>query len=108
MFAFTTGIDEKPPTLTFSDSDMSLAGSLFGQGKMAPPSPFDDLTKEYLFMLQSQNEILTKSVQLEKMFLKFKKDKNFFNIFHYMEQMAKVAKHLRISERPVVLAMGAH
>ena len=47
---FTTRIDEKPPTLTFSDSDMSLAGSLFGQGKMAPPSLFDDLTKEYLFL----------------------------------------------------------
>ena len=102
---FTTRIDEKPPTLTFLDSDISLAGSLFGRGKMAPPSLFDDLTKEYLFLPQSQNEILTKSVQLEKMFLKFKKDKNFSNIFQYVEQMAKVAKHLRISERPVVLAM---
>ena len=40
------------------------------------------------------------------MFLKFKKDKNFTNIFLYVEQMAKVAKHLRISERPVILAMG--
>ena len=49
---------------------------------------------------------LTKSVQLEKMFLKFKEDKNFSNIFQYVEQMAKVAKHLRISGRSVVLAMG--
>ena len=40
------------------------------------------------------------------MFLKFKEDKNFSNIFQYVEQMAKVAKHLRISERSVVLAMG--
>ena len=40
------------------------------------------------------------------MFLKFKKDKNFTNIFLYVEQMAKVAKHLRISERPVILTMG--
>ena len=38
------------------------------------------------------------------MFLKFKKDKNFTNIFLYVEQMAKVAKHLRISEQPVILA----
>ena len=70
------------------------------------PSLFDELTKEYLFLPQSQNEVLTKSVQLEKRFLKFKKDKNFSNIFQYVEPMAKVAKHLRISERPVVLAMG--
>ena len=72
---FTTRIDEKPPTLTFSDCDMSFDGSLFGRGNMALLSLFDDLTKEYLFLLQSQNEILTISVQLEEMFLKFKKDK---------------------------------
>ena len=37
------------------------------------------------------------------MFLKFMEDKSFSNIFQYVEQMAKVTKHLRISERPVVL-----
>ena len=40
------------------------------------------------------------------MFLKFMEDRSFSNIFQYVEQMAKVAKHLRISERSVVLAMG--
>ena len=59
-----------------------------------------------MYLPQGQNEVLTKSVQLEKMFFKFKKDKNFSNIFLYVEQMAKVAKHLRISEQPVILAMG--
>ena len=103
---FAARLDEKPPTLTFSDGDMSLAGSLFGRGKIAPPSLFDELTKEYLFLPQSQNVILTKSVLLEKMFPKLKKDKNFSYIFRYVEQMAEVAKHLRISERPVFLAMG--
>ena len=103
---FAMRIDEKPPTLTLSESDMSLAQSLFGRGKMAPPTLFDELTREYLFLPQGQNEALTKSVQLEKMFLKFKKDKSHANIFQYVEQMAKVAKHLRISERPIVLAMG--
>ena len=64
------------------------------------------MTREYLFLPQGQNEALTKLVQLEKMFLKFKKDNNFANIFQYVKQMAKVAKHIRISERPIVLAMG--
>ena len=27
-------------------------------------------------------------------------------MFQYVEQMAKIAKHLRISERPIILAMG--
>ena len=40
------------------------------------------------------------------MFLKFKKDKSHANVFRYVEEMAKVAKHLRVSERPIVLAMG--
>ena len=34
------------------------------------------------------------------MFLKFMEDKSFSNIFQYVEQMAKVTKHLRISESP--------
>ena len=51
---------------------------------------------------------LTKSVQLERMFLKFMEDKGFSNIFQCVEQMAKVAKHLRISEKSVVLAIGTH
>ena len=97
---YASRLDEKAPTLMFSESD------LFGRGKMAPPSLFEELTREYLYLPQGQKDVLTKSVQLEKMFLKFKKDKNISNIFLYMEQMAKVAKHLRISERPVILAMG--
>ena len=35
---FAARIDEKPPTLTFSESNMSLARSLFGHGKMGLPS----------------------------------------------------------------------
>ena len=45
---FATRIDERPPTLTLSESDMSLAESLFGRGKMSPPTLFDDLTREYV------------------------------------------------------------
>ena len=40
------------------------------------------------------------------MFQKFKHDKNFANICSYIEKLAKVAKHFRVSERPVILAMG--
>ena len=61
-------LDEKTQTLTFSESDLSLAISLFGRGKMVPPSMFDELTREYLFLPHGQNEVLTKSVQLERMF----------------------------------------
>ena len=103
---FATRIDEKTPTLTFTEQDMALASSLFSRGKMAPATMFDELTREYLFLPQGQNESLTKSVQLEQFLLKYKKDKSYTNVFQYVEQMAKVAKHLRISERPIILAMG--
>merc|ERR1711867_146180 len=69
-------------------------------------SLFDDLTKEYLLLPPGQNETLTKSVKLEKFLYKYKRDKFFSHIFLYVEQMARIAKHLQISERPVILAMG--
>ena len=59
---YAARIDEKSPTLTFSESDLALAVSLFGRGKMVPPSMFDELTREFLFLPPSQNELLTKSV----------------------------------------------
>ena len=73
---------------------------------MSPVSTFDELTKDYLFLPADQNELLIKSIQLEQLLLKYKKDKAFTYIFQYVEQMAKVAKHLRIAERPIILAMG--
>ena len=101
---FATRIDEKTPTLTFTEQDMALASSLFSRGKMAPATMFDELTREYLFLPQGQNESLTKSVQLEQFLLKYK---SYTNVFQFVEQMAKVAKHLRISERPIILATAS-
>ena len=40
------------------------------------------------------------------MFQKFKHDKNFANIFTYVEKLTKVSKHFRISEHPIILTMG--
>ena len=99
-------LDEKSPTLTFSESDLALAVSVFGRGKMIPASLFEELTKEFLFLPASQNEALTKAFKLEHLFNKFKSNKNFTGIFSYIEKLSRVAKHFRISERPVILAMG--
>ena len=89
---FVVRIDEKPPTLAFLEDHMSSAGFLFNRGKLSPPLFFDSLIKELLFLPQSQNEALTRSIQVEKMFLKFKKDKNFATIFQYVEQMDRVGR----------------
>ena len=53
---FVVRFDEKPPTWTFSEGDMSLAESLFNRGKMSPPWLSDGLSKEFLFLPQGQNE----------------------------------------------------
>ena len=103
---YAARIDEKSPTLTFSESDLALAVCLFGRGKMVPPSMFDKLTREFLFLPPGQNELLTKSVQLERIFQKLKQNKNFSNIFSYIEKLAKVAKHFRVSKCPVIITMG--
>ena len=47
---YAARLDDKPPTLTLTESDLSLAVSVFGHGKMVPPSMFDELTKEFLFL----------------------------------------------------------
>ena len=59
---YASRLDEKLPTLTFTENDLALAVSLFGCGRMSPPSLFDILTKEFLLPPQSQNNTMTKSV----------------------------------------------
>ena len=91
---YASRLDKRPPTLTFTETDLALAVSIFNRGRMSPPAMFDDLTKEFLLLPPSQNEALTKSVHLEKFLYKFKRNKFFSHIFLYVEQMAKIAKHL--------------
>ena len=38
---YAARLDEKSPTLTLSESDLALAVSVFGHGKMVPPSMFE-------------------------------------------------------------------
>ena len=69
---YAARIDDKPPTLTLTESDLSLAVSVFGCGKMVLPSKFEQLTREFLFLPLGQNKMLTKTVKLKCMFNKFK------------------------------------
>ena len=45
---YTSRLDEKPPTLTFTENDLALAVSLFGRGRMSPPLLFNELIREFL------------------------------------------------------------
>ena len=78
---YASRLDDRPPTLTFTESDLALAVLLFSCGRMLPPTLFDDLTKEYLMLPLGQNKTLTKSVQLEKFLFKYKRDKFFADIY---------------------------
>merc|ERR1712089_89228 len=92
-------LDEKSPTLTFSESDLALAVSVFGRGKMFPSNLFDELTNEFLFLLASQNEALTKAIQLERLFNKFKTIKNFAGIFSNIEKLSNATQTIIIRLR---------
>ena len=59
---YASHLDERVPTLTFTESNLILAVSLFNCGRMSPLSLFDDLTKEYMLLPLGQNETLTKSL----------------------------------------------
>ena len=67
---------------------------------------FDDLTKEFLFLGQEQNETLKKSLQIERLLLKYRRDKTYSHIFKFIEDLAKITKNYRVSERPVFMAMA--
>ena len=45
---YAARLDEKPPSLTLTESDLSLAVSVFSRGKMIPPSIFEELTKSFV------------------------------------------------------------
>ena len=92
--------------MTLKQCDMELAENVFSRGKMSPSNMFDELTKEYLFLSQEQNEVLTRSLQIERMLMRYKNDRQFSHIFHYIEELARIARHQRIVERPVFLAMS--
>ena len=47
---YTARLDEKPLSLTLTESDLSLAVSVFSRGKMVPPSMFEELTREFLLL----------------------------------------------------------
>ena len=59
---YASRLDKKPLSLTLTESDLSLAVSVFSRGKMIPPSMFEELTREFLFLPQGQNEMLTRTV----------------------------------------------
>ena len=56
---YAARLDEKAPTLALSESNLSLAVSVFCCGKMVPPRMFEKLTREFLFLPPGQNEMLT-------------------------------------------------
>ena len=101
---FALRLDMKPPSLEFQEADMNLATNIFTRGKMVPASMYDDLTKEFLFLGQDQNEALTKNLQIERLLQKYKRDKQYSHIFKYVEDLSKITKHYRVSERPVFMA----
>ena len=103
---FALRLDMKPPSLKFKEADMDLATNIFTRGKMVPASMFEDLTKEFLFLGQDQNEALTKNLQIERLLQKYKRDKQYSHIFKYVEDLSKITKHYRVSERPVFMAMA--
>ena len=44
---YASRLDEKTLSLTFFESDLSLAVLVFGQSKMVPPLMFKELTREF-------------------------------------------------------------
>ena len=96
--------DEKPPTLMFSESTLDLAVNTLTQGKFRNNSHFQELTRNYLRLPDTQHDKLVQDLCVEPFFKKLEKEPRFKPIFTVRKEMGDCLHMLRISQRPLFTA----
>ena len=97
--------DELDPTLLFSPDEMDLATRMFTMGTFKK-GHFEELTKDYLFLPLGQNEKLSENIKMEDLFNKYEHNQRFRHIFEFKDKLLKLAKELRIAQRPFIGTVG--
>ena len=90
--------DEKPPSLILTETSMDLATKIFSLGRFKVPHHFEDLTKEYLFLPNGQNETLTANLTMENMFRQYEKGGRHKHVFLFKNQVVKAARDMRVAQ----------
>ena len=96
LFRFTR-TDEKPPTLTLSESAMELGTKIFSSGKYRIPRHFEELTREHLCTPRGQHEKLTNNLTPEQLMDNLEKTGDYKPVFTLRNQLIKLGKDVRVS-----------
>ena len=80
---------------------MELANELFSSGKFRLPNHYEDLTKEYLFLSNGQNELITSNLAMEPMFKRLERQGKSKHISTLKNQIVKSICELRVAQCPV-------
>lgn len=97
--------DQAEATLTFTDEELALAEKIYSQG-MFKRGHFDELSKKFLFLPAEQNQLLSQNIETEDLFRPYEHESRYQHIFKYKNQVLSVLRQLRISTRPLVLALS--
>ena len=97
--------DQTEVTLTFTEEELALADKIYSQG-MFKRGHFDELAKKFLFLPPEQNRLLGQNIETEDLFKPYEHESRYQHIFKYKNQVLSVLRQLRISTRPLVLALS--
>ena len=102
---FGDGKPEKKPTLILPKAAIDYATAVYSAGPFQPRSKFDEVVRDHLYLSPQQNELLTKNLELEKMFRKYEKHPKFKYMMEMKTLLTKIARNGRIAHRPLFMAV---
>ena len=94
--------DQVKPTIELSDSVVNLAQDMITQGQFKAKNAWTDVVKNFLTLPSPQHDKLSKDIELEAVFDKFRSDKRYKNLFKYHREARNALKDLRLSQRPLL------
>ena len=100
--------DSLPANLVFSEDEIVLHQDMHQQGAFKK-GHLDSLVRKYLRPSDTQYLALKRSIQPEKLFEKYEDDPKYKYIFNYTRDGRDVltcSRYLKVSTRPLVLAMS--
>ena len=98
---------EKDPSLILSKVAMDYATLIYSSGTFKSKKKFEEVVQKHIFLNREQNEALKKHLKLEEVFRKYQRSPRFRHLLDYMNQLLKVVKDTRVSQRPLFCTVAA-
>ena len=97
--------DEIVPTMSLSDEVLDTVVDILAKGKFHGRSTWKEVIKKYLVLPPHQHDKLMNDLKSEDLFNKFRREKQFRNIFKYQGEVRDCLEMFRLSQRPLFSMM---